>query len=144
MQCIIFLSFFDVELPVKNDREKESLECGRMHIWPLKTQKPQMASYACMTMLHYVVNFWPQKLVPLDKILKPQPNNLFPKTTILGPKIATGHDKTNLLIVGLLASSRVYFYIFGFLEFWLVWALPMIVPFANYSVACYLLSNTQD
>ena len=62
-------------------REKESLECGRMHIWALKTQKlpgplsgpwtpPQIAHFAHATLLHYVSNFRPQDLgSPLDQIL---------------------------------------------------------------------------
>ena len=63
-------------------REKESLECGRMHIRPLKTQKlpgplsrgpwPQIAHFAHVTLLCYIGNFRPQKLGPHDKILDPQ------------------------------------------------------------------------
>ena len=56
-------------------REKESLECGRMHIWALKTQKlpeplsrpwtpPQIARFARATPLCYVGNFRPQHLGP--------------------------------------------------------------------------------
>ena len=30
---MLFLSFLDIQLDVKNDREKESLKCGRMHIY---------------------------------------------------------------------------------------------------------------
>ena len=52
-------------------REKESLECGRMHIWALKTKKlpghlsrpwPQMACFTHATLLCYISNFWSQNL----------------------------------------------------------------------------------
>ena len=56
-------------------REKESLECGRMHIWALKAQKlpgPQIARFAHTTLLHYIGNFQPQNLgSPLYQILDP-------------------------------------------------------------------------
>ena len=50
-------------------REKESLECVRMHIWALKTQKlpgprQQIACFTRTTPLRYVGNFRPQKLGP--------------------------------------------------------------------------------
>ena len=45
-------------------REKESLECGRMHIWALKTQKLHIACFTHTTPLCYVGNFRPQKLGP--------------------------------------------------------------------------------
>ena len=74
MQCnVLFLSAFGIKLDVKM-RDKESLECGRMHIWPLKTQKlpgplrepwilaTQVVHYACMTLLHNKLR--PQKLPP--------------------------------------------------------------------------------
>ena len=33
VQCnVLFVSVFGVELAVQNEREKESLECGKMHI----------------------------------------------------------------------------------------------------------------
>ena len=33
VQCnVLFVSIFGVELAVQNEREKESLECGKMHI----------------------------------------------------------------------------------------------------------------
>ena len=58
-------------------REKESLECGRMHIWALKTQKlpgplsgPWTPTTNCS--LRYIGNFQPQHLgPPLDQILDP-------------------------------------------------------------------------
>ena len=50
-------------------REKEPLECGRMHIWALKTQKlpeplsgPWTPATDCSH--HYVGNFQSQKLGP--------------------------------------------------------------------------------
>ena len=58
-------------------REKESLECVRMHIWALKTQKlpgPLSGPWtpAAYCSLRYVGNFRPLKLgPPLDQILDP-------------------------------------------------------------------------
>ena len=50
-------------------REKESLECWRMHIWALKTQKlpgplSRPLTPAANCSLHYVGNFQPQNLGP--------------------------------------------------------------------------------
>ena len=65
-------------------REEESLECGRMHIWALKTQKlpgplsgpwtlVEIAHFAHTTPLRYVGNFRPQNLgsSPLTKSWTP-------------------------------------------------------------------------
>ena len=59
-------------------RGKQSLECGRMHISALKSQKipgplqPQIARFTYATLLHYIRNFRPQKLGSPDQTLDPQ------------------------------------------------------------------------
>ena len=57
-------------------REKESLECGRMHIWALKTQKWALAPghnwLTSLTWHRYISNYRPQNLgPPLNQILDP-------------------------------------------------------------------------
>ena len=49
--------------------QKESLECRRMHIWALETQK-----LANKGLLHYVCNFW----APFDQILDPHLGGCLP------------------------------------------------------------------
>ena len=66
---VLILSVFGLELAVKMNT-KESLECGRMHLWALKTQNPCHKWLALLTQLCFG-NFRSQKLGPLSKFLVP-------------------------------------------------------------------------
>ena len=91
-------------------REKESLECGRMHIWALKTQKlpgplsgPWTPAANCSlrsrdsALLRRQLSASTPGAPPLDQILDPHLDN-YMKMKEIGPGDAPQHPRPNPLV----------------------------------------------